>query len=203
MSGQNVSQAMRPQGVGGRLFGVLMEQLSAANYRWVVARLRPLKPRTYLEIGFGTGRLAEMVAKEFRPARLVGLDPSALMVATAEKKLRRFARKSEIEFIEGDDTRLASLAGPFDAIASTHSFQFWRDPATTLAHVRALLAPEGSFVLVLRRHGSGERRVPNPISRSSEELAGARNALADAGFRIIADETLKTGSQGIVARGTT
>ena len=192
------SQAERPSGLAGRAFGALMEQLSAANYRWVVERLAPLKPKTYLEIGFGTGRLAEMIAERFAPARLVGVDPSPLMLETAQKKLDRFARTSKIELRLGDDTALSAFEGPFDAIAATHSFQFWHDPAGTLARIHALLAPHGLLVLVLRKHSPG-RAVPNPISCSADELGGARKMLADARFQIIADEKLPTGSHGFVA----
>jgi len=198
---RDLPQPMRPHGFAGRIFGVVMQWLSAPNYRWVMAQLRPTKPKAYLEIGFGTGKLAEMVAKKLRPQRLVGIDPSELMVATARKKLRRFARKLALDLRHGDDGLLATLDGPFDAVVATHSFQFWSDPATSLARIHALLSPDGRLVLVLRRHISGNvmRVVPNPISKSGDERGGTRQALGDAGFRIVADETLKTGSYGLVA----
>jgi ubiquinone/menaquinone biosynthesis C-methylase UbiE len=197
-------QPMRPHGAVGRVFGFVMERLSAPNYRWVVAQFATVKPNSYLEIGFGTGALARLVARKFKPGRLAGVDPSELMVASATKKLRPFAKKTAIDLQLGDDTLLAGIAGPFDAISATHSFQFWRDPETTLARIHALLAPGGLFVLVLRKHISGSVMswIPNPITKSGDELAGARQALMSASFRIVADETLKTGSYGIVtARG--
>lgn len=199
MAEAGLSQAERPQGLAGRAFGLLMEQLSAANYGWVVEQLAPLKPRSYLEIGFGTGRLAEMVAETLKPERIVGVDPAPLMRETAQKKLRRFARKTKIDLRLGDDTALDTIEGPFDAIAATHSFQFWQDPAATLARIHVHLASPGRLALVLRRHDGGSRSVPNPISRSADELGGTRKALAAAGFHIILDETLKTGSHGFIA----
>ena len=201
MPERDFPQPMRPHGAVGVVFGFIMERLSAPNYRWVMAQLKPIKPKAYLEIGFGTGRLAAMVAQKFRPARIVGVDPSPLMLRTAQRKLRRFARKTKIELREGDDAELATMTGPFDAIAATHSFQFWSDPVATLACIRALLASKGLLVIVLRPRFSDSvvPWIPNPISKSGDELGGLRKALADAGFRIVADETLKTGSYGIVA----
>ena len=40
----------------------------------------------------------------------------------AEKRLKRYRRKSKIELKLGDDNSLPT--GPFDAIAAMHSFQF-------------------------------------------------------------------------------
>lgn len=196
-----IPQPMRPHGFVGRIFGIVMERLSEPNYRWVLRQFAHDKPRSYLEIGFGTGRLAELVAKKFRPRRIAGIDPSELMLKTAQKRLRRFARKIDVALALGDNTMLASLAGPFDAIVATHSFQFWSMPDTTLAQIREMLSPAGRLVLVLRRHISPGvvPWIANPISKSGDELSGTRKALAAAGLRIVTDETLKTGSHGIVA----
>ena len=201
MDDRDLPQPMRPHGFTGRIFGVVMQWLSGPNYRWVIAQLRPIKPKSYLEIGFGTGKLAEMAARKLRPQRLVGIDPSELMVATTLKKLRRFARKLALDIRHGDDGLLATLDGPFDAIVATHSFQFWSDPVATLARIHTLLAPKGLLVIVLRPRFSDSvvPWIPNPISKSGDELGGTRKALAEAEFRIVKDETLKTGSYGLVA----
>lgn len=198
---ERMPQPMRPTGFVGRIFGFIMERLSEPNYRWVMRQLAAVKPKAYLEIGFGTGRLAELVAQKFKPTRIVGLDPSELMVKTTRKKLKRFARKIDLSLTQGDNTMLGTLAGPFDAVVATHSFQFWSEPLATLAQIHALLALKGVLVLVLRKHFSKSviPWLPNPISRSGDELGGTRKALVDCGYRIVADETLKTGSFGIVA----
>ena len=201
MSARNVSQAMQPRGLAGRIFGVLMERLSASNYAWVVGALKAHKPKSYLEIGFGTGKLLQLVARKLRPQKLVGIDPSELMVETARKRLRGPARKISIELKLGDDMLLETIDGPLDAIAATHSFQFWSDPEKTLARIHMILADNGLLVLVLRKHAahSTTSSIPNPISKSGDELGGTRKALAMAGFHITTDEELKTGSHGIVA----
>lgn len=194
-------QPMQPHGTPGRVFGFLMERISAPNYRWVMAQLTPMRPQSYLEIGFGTGQLAQLVARKLQPARLVGVDPSELMVRSARRKLEPFADYTRIELLLGDDTLIASLGGPFDAIVATHSFQFWRNPMATLARIHALLGPDGLLILVLRKHKARkvQKWIPNPITRSGDELGGARQALADAGFLLIADRKLRTGSHGLIA----
>ena len=200
-SSGKIPQPMRPAGFAGRIFGVLMEWLAAPNYRWAVGQLETVKPCSYLEIGFGTGRMAELVAERFALARLCGVDPSELMLKTAVRRLRRF-RKTTLDLRLGDDRMLASWPqGPFDAIAASHNWQFWSDPEPTLRRIHALLAPSGRLILVIRRDKSREvmNWIPNAISKSADELAGLRAMLAATGFRILVDEKLTTGSQGIVA----
>ncbi len=194
-------QPMRPSGLAGRVFGFVMERVAAPNYRWVLARLAPYKPRACLEIGFGTGRLMQLVAGRIAPARICGVDPSELMLQTARKRLSRFAETISVDLRPGDDTKLAWPDASFDAIIASHSFQFWVDPCTTLKRLRTLLRPNGRLLLVVRSHISPHVQgwIPNPITKSGRELEGLRAALVDAGFRIIIDEKLSTGSQGIEA----
>ncbi|MGH6871054.1 MAG: class I SAM-dependent methyltransferase [Rhizomicrobium sp.] len=195
---QNVSQAARPHGRTGRIFGWLMGRMNAPAYRWTVDQMEAAHPRSMLEIGFGTGHLLQMAAKKLRLAKIAGVDPSELMVETAQKRLRRFRKKAEIDLKQGDDTALPAQ-GPFDAIAALHSFQFWEHPATTLAHIHALLAPAGKFILVLRVHGkSGARKVPNPLSRTGDEVSQAIAAAQQAGFVMQGMNGLSKTSQGIV-----
>lgn len=199
MAMKHPPQPMLPRGFMGRVFGWLMERLAAGNYRWAIAQLQPVQPRSYLEIGFGTGRLAEMVVRTFKPVRLAGVDPSDLMLATALKRLQRFASGTRIEIGPGDANALPD--GPFDAIVASHTFQFWSDPVATLSRIHDLLGPNGRLVFVIRSDKSRQAMdwLPNPISRSGDELGGLRNALAAAGFRLLADENLPSGSQGMVA----
>jgi ubiquinone/menaquinone biosynthesis C-methylase UbiE len=196
-------QPMLPHGFGGRLFGWIMEMVAASNYRWVVAELAPFKPRTYLEIGFGTGKLAEMIAREIKPAVICGVDHSDLMFEKATRRLKHFAKKNEVDLRLGNDAHLPWADHSFDAIVASHSFQFWTDPVATLNKLRALISPHGHLVFVLRNHRQISKSVrewiPNPITKSGQEIAGLKKALADSGFRVVKEERLKSGSDGIVA----
>jgi ubiquinone/menaquinone biosynthesis C-methylase UbiE len=196
-------QSMLPHGFGGRVFGWIMETVAASNYRWVVDQVAPFKPRTYLEIGLGTGKLAEMVAREIKPSVLCAVDPSELMFAKASKRLRRLATTSEVDLRLGNDTALPWADHSFDAIVASHSFQFWSDPGATLKNLRALIAPQGHLVFVLRNHRDISKSVPswipNPVTKSGQEIAGLKQALADSGFRVIKEERLRSGSDGLIA----
>ena len=194
---QNFPQAMRPHGRTGRIFGWLMGRLNKPAYRWTVEQLEASHPKSMLEIGFGTGHLLALAAKKLKLSKVSGVDPSELMVETAQKRLKRFRKKAEIDLKRGDDTSLPAH-GAFDAIAALHSFQFWQHPATTLAHVHALLAPGGRFIMVLRLHGGKSRKVPNPLSRDGNEVSQAIAAAQAAGFVMLGMTGLSKTSQGLV-----
>jgi ubiquinone/menaquinone biosynthesis C-methylase UbiE len=188
------SQAARPHGRAGRVFGWLMGRANKPAYRWTVEQLGPAQ--SLLEIGFGTGHLLVMATKKLELARVTGVDPSELMVETAQKRLRKFRKKTEIELTRGDDTALPAH-GAFDAIVALHSFQFWPRPATTLAHIHSLLAPQGRFILVLRLKGK-RKTAPNPLSRNGDEASKAIAAAQAAGFVLRGMGGIAKNSQGIV-----
>jgi SAM-dependent methyltransferase len=193
---RKLPQAMRPRGRTGRIFGWLMRRLNRPAYRWTVDQLRATQPKSLLEIGFGTGDLLSLAAKRLKLSRMAGVDPSELMLETAQKRLRRFRKKAAIDLKLGDDAALP-MEGPFDAIAALHSFQFWTHPGTTLAHIRSLLAPNGRFILVLRLHGK-RKTAPNPLSRGGDEVSQAIAAAQAAGFVMLGMKGISKSSQGIV-----
>lgn len=198
MAQKRLPQAMRPRGRVGRVFGWLMAGLNGPAYRWSVDQLEAAGPKSFLEIGFGTGHLLKLACRKLKLERAAGVDPSELMVESARKRLKRYKKKIALDIAHGDDTTLPD--GPFDAVAALHSFQFWSDPDAALRRVRDRLAPGGRLVLVLRSHGrKAPRWLPNPLSRSGNEIAAACDALERAGLSVTGMQGIAKGSQGIVA----
>jgi ubiquinone/menaquinone biosynthesis C-methylase UbiE len=193
---KKLPQAMRPRGRMGRVFGWLMGRMNKPAYRWTVDQLRSTHPQSLLEIGFGTGHLLSLAAKKLKPSRLDGVDPSELMLETAQKRLRKFRKKTQVHLALGDDSAIP-VTGSYDAIVALHSFQFWSRPATTLAHIRSLLSPNGRFVLVLKVKGN-RKKSPNPLSRDGNEVSQAINAAQQAGFAMLGMNGISKSSQGIV-----
>jgi cyclopropane fatty-acyl-phospholipid synthase-like methyltransferase len=202
MREKRMSQAMRPRGRMGRIFGWLMGRANKPAYQWALDQLKAEQPKSILEIGFGTGALLRMAAKKLKPEKIAGVDPSDLMLNTAQKKLRKFAKRKKnriaVDLKHGDDTKLPK-DGPYDAILALHSFQFWSHPATSLAVLHSMLAPGGKLVMVLQLHGK-RAKVPNPLSRGPDEITAACHALQDSGFTIVGMKGISNKSHGIVAQ---
>lgn len=190
--------AMRPAGFAGRLFGVVMERLNAAAYRQACEVGAPAPGESVVEIGFGTGRLVEMLLERVAPGLVAGVDPTPTMVevALARRGVRRAGARADLRV--GEASRLPWPDASFDAAFALHCFQFWANPAACAREIRRVLRPDGRLVVILREHGKGRvpSWLPNPISRSGDEAAGARACLAAAGFAVDSETT----PHAIVAR---
>lgn len=189
--------AMRPQGALGRAFGFLMERLNAGAYRAALAALAPRDGQRFLELGFGTGRLVELLLTAGDAICVAGVDPTPTMVEVA--RARRGCRNApdRLDLREQPDVPLPWADAAFDGAAALHCFQFWPDPARTLSEIRRVLRPGAPLVLVLRDH---ERRapqwLPNPISRAGNEADRTCELLERSGFE--PDRRPPAGSSAVI-----
>lgn len=174
---------MRPQGVVGRLFGLVMERLNAPAYRRVLELVAPRDGDHLLEIGFGTGRLVELLVTAAPGVRVAGVDPTPTMLEVARARRAVRAAGARVDLRLGGDVPLPWPARHFDGAAALHCFQFWLDPERSLAELRRVLKPGGRVVLVLRDHSRRPPAwLPNPLSRGGREVDAARELLSAAGF---------------------
>lgn len=167
----------------GVVFGWLMAWSNGPAYKHAAKLLDPQAEDWILETGFGTGHLAARLARITTRGMVCGVDPSDLMVKTAQRRvagLRADLRKGTADRLPWPDAK-------FDKAAALHNFQFWPDPARGLAEVRRVLKPGGPFLILLRDHeGKQLKDLPNPISRTGREAEGTLAALRDAGFKDVA-----------------
>ncbi|HEY2480821.1 MAG TPA: class I SAM-dependent methyltransferase [Caulobacteraceae bacterium] len=174
--------AMRPQGVAGRIFGVLMELINAPAYRFALDLLELGPANVVLEIGFGTGRMIELLLAA-TTGRIAGVDPTPTMVEVASRRgqVRRNAHRVSLTL--GSDQTLDFPEASFDRVVVLHAFQFWPDPERSLRRIRTLLRPGGRLVLVLRDHSArAPSWLPNPLSRQPDEAEAIRRLLAGLAF---------------------
>lgn len=168
----------------GRIFGVLMEWLNEAAYRAAIEGLSPRPRERILEIGYGTGRLLELLLKRQPHCRIAGIDPSATMQQVTHSRLGRLSSVDLSEIRLGMDHPLPWPSGTFDAALAVHSFQFWPDPEASLDELRRVLIPSGRLLFVLRAHRPGVDWLPNPMSKVRSEAAALTAALAARGFEV-------------------
>ncbi|MEO0982704.1 MAG: class I SAM-dependent methyltransferase [Pseudomonadota bacterium] len=178
---------MAPAGLAGRLFGFLMERMNRPAYDLTLSLVDPQAGQAILEVGFGTGKLLEMFSQAAPRLHLAGVEPTETMldVANARKRLRE--RAGVLDLRLGTADALPWREDMFDTVAALHCFQFWPEPGRALREIRRVLKPGGGLVMVFRDHGKhAPDFLPNPVSKSGDEVGGAMALLRTTGFAKVA-----------------
>jgi SAM-dependent methyltransferase len=194
---QTLPQPMRPSGFVGRIFGLLMDFSNAATFRAARQRLALKHRETVIEIGFGTGKLASLLSGDVRQDQIAGVDPSPLMVATAQR------RSPSADLREGNASHLPWPDAKFDAAVALHCWQFWDDPVHCLAEIRRVMKPNARLVMILRDHSKAQAKLgwlPNPLSRTGDETENLLGALMAAGFHDVRRDGRVGSSDIVIAR---
>src|SRR5262245_59625934 len=95
-----------------------------------------------LDVGSGVGHDCQAMTARIGPeGKVAGVDPSAALVAEAQKRAR--AAGLEIEYRVGDVYQLPFADSSFDACRADRVFLYLDRPATALAEMARVLAPGG------------------------------------------------------------
>ncbi len=158
--------------------------------RGVIDRLMPRDGEAILELGCGTGRDAAVLLAEHPSCRLIGMDASPSMLASAEEALRPYGDR--VRLIRADLRGGFALDEPVDAVMSVATLHWLPDHPTVFAAVARALRPGGRFVAEaggegqLRRVDRARRLVEGtPEPADATHFAGipsTREALTAAGF---------------------
>lgn len=148
-------------------------------------------PHRVLDVGCGTGRLLERLARTWPEAEMIGVDPAPGMVELARTKHRGDGRfRFEISAAE----ELPFPDATFDLALSTVSFHHWSDPSRGLQEVARVIRPGVRLILadaypggVLRLLAPVLERLRGERYRTAEELG---ELLAQAGFVVIEQRVL-------------
>jgi ubiquinone/menaquinone biosynthesis C-methylase UbiE len=107
-----------------------------------------------LDIGTGPGRLVETIARRRPELTVVGIDPSADMIARAARRTANLPN-AEVKIAASEDLPLGDAS--VDAVVSSLSSHHWADPEAALAEQVRVLVPGGRLWLVdLAGHVSGD-----------------------------------------------
>ncbi len=98
-----------------------------------------------LDIGCGTGRLLDRLAKEYATLRGIGLDLSQKMILEARK---RNLYADRIEYRQGNAESLPFGDSKFDVVFNMMSFPHYPHPQTVLSEICRVLRSGGRFYLV-------------------------------------------------------
>lgn len=133
-----------------------------------------------LDIGTGTGRMAELFAAS--ADHIVALDKSPAMLRVARAKLQHLPTQ-RVDLVQGDFASLPFAPASFDTVLFHQVLHFAQMPAQVLAEAARVIRPAGRIAIVdFAAHQREELREKHAHARlgfGDEQMAGL---LAGAGF---------------------
>ena len=178
----------RPEGVLGRLGGIILARTNRDFAQELVTFLDIGASEKILEVGFGPGVGIELLAKAAHRGRVAGVDPSAEMVKQATARNAAAIRAGAVDLRQGTVGRMPFQDATFDTAIAINSMQVWPDAAAGLREIRRVLAVGGRVALGF---------TPN----SGQPRAGVTEMLSAAGFDQARLVELRGGFCGLARKG--
>ena len=141
-----------------------------------------------LDVGTGTGRMAELFAPA--AAHVVAIDKSPDMLRIARARLQHLP-PGTIELVQGDFAALPFADAVFDTVLFHQVLHYSHTPETVLAEAARVTAPGGRIALVdFAAHDREELRHGHAHARLGFTDAQIAAMLDTAGFALEADRAL-------------
>lgn len=131
--------------------------------RIAVGMIRKYRPSSVLDVATGTGDLAFLLCRMLKPARVVGIDLSANMLAEARAKAAKKGLSGVVGFSVADCLALPFADGEFDAATVAYGVRNFEHLEQGYAEMWRVLRPGGVLCVI--------------------ELSTPRNPLAAAFYR--------------------
>ncbi len=157
----------------------------------LAAMLDELAPATLgrlLDVGTGTGRMAEVFAA--RASHVTAFDRSPDMLRLARTRLQHLPA-DQVALVQGDFAQLPFLAASFDTVLFHQVLHYALAPEAVLAEAARVTAPGGRIAIVdFAAHDREELRIEHAHARLGFSDAQIGELLADAGFALSAERAL-------------
>jgi ubiquinone/menaquinone biosynthesis C-methylase UbiE len=137
----------RPQGVWGRIGGIIMAVLNRRLARRIIALLDVQPHDRVLEVGFGPGVGIELLSRGLSSGRVTGIDVSAEMVDQARERNVEASQRGRVELLRGAAEALPFAPEMFDKTMAINAMQVWPDAGAGLREIWRVLKPGGRLGL--------------------------------------------------------
>lgn len=133
----------RPEGLLGRIGGRLMVRGKADCGRWLAAKLGLADNASILEVGCGPGVVLGVLAEAAPRGRVVGVDPSPVMLRQARGRNIEAIRAGRVELLGGDAEAIPAGDASVDIVVALNSVQLWHDRLAGFRECRRVLRRAG------------------------------------------------------------
>ena len=141
-----------------------------------------------LDVGTGTGRMAEL----FAPAasRITALDRSPDMLRLARTRLQHLPA-GKVELVQGDFAQLPFASASFDTVLFHQVLHYAQAPEAVLAEAARVTAPGGRIAIVdFAAHDREDLRTQHAHARLGFADSQIAALFGDAGFEPLAERAL-------------
>jgi len=159
----------RPEGILGRLGGVMMAHVNRDAAAQVIELLDVRPGDKVLEVGFGPGVAIQLVLHRGPLGSVAGVDQSQEMVRQAAARNAEALRTRRVDLRYGSVERLPFADETFDKALAINSMQTWSDAGVGLREIRRVLKHGGHVALGF-------------TVNSGQPKEGVAESLAAAGF---------------------
>jgi SAM-dependent methyltransferase len=138
---------------------------------WTAELVSPAPSDRILEVGCGHGVLVALLSARLTTGSVVGIDRSATMIASAQRRNRAAMDSGRVELQAAQLTDAELADGAFDVVVSFNVRAFWTSPAPEWDVVRRVLAPGGRVLVACSLMGA---EAEGPVTGAVRGLAGDR-----------------------------
>lgn len=144
-------QASKPSGwFGLEMMGQIFNQ---ANSRLEDMGLRIMKLQTdskVLEIGFGNGRMLQLMGSKVTSGKIMGVEISPEMIAISLQKNKKWLDSKVMEILETTVGIIPVKDNSLDKIFTSNTIYYWPEPKTYIKEVLRSLKQGGKFYCAFR-----------------------------------------------------
>ena len=154
------------------------------------------------DVGCGHGASAILIAQAYPRTQVVGFDYHDASIAEARRRAAEAGVANRVRF---EVAAADSFPGrDYDLVACFDSLHDMGDPVAAARHVRAALAPDGTWLLVEPRAGDRVEDNLNPVGRlyyAGSTLACTPNALSQDGSTALGAQAGEARLRDVVTAG--
>jgi len=135
-------------GLSGRLVGFEMARRNKAAEAEAVERLEPRPGDHVLAIGFGPGIGVALLAARVAHGRVIGADPSQVMIEQAAKRNRAALAAGTVELHPTTADALPCADASIDGAIAVNSVMLWQPRDASFREVARVLKPGARLVTI-------------------------------------------------------
>jgi ubiquinone/menaquinone biosynthesis C-methylase UbiE len=142
--------ARNARGLLGRVIAIIMARETWSQNLRVIDALGIDRSDRILDVGCGHGRSLTELAARASEGRVVGADPSELMVEIAARRNRPLIEAACVDVVLATVESLPFADDVFDKVLCVHVLYFWKDLDVSLREIARVLKPGGRLGLLFR-----------------------------------------------------